>query len=108
MPHPAETNWGVRSDTAYNVKNRRHPLRLTDEQILNHEVEPEIGRSAESPAATAPPKIVMQRTGDKNLNRFRALTSKIVNETEHTIKMSNGAVLINSGVAFRKITTPKK
>ena len=76
--------------------------------MLNNEVEPEIGRSAESPAATAPPKIVMQRTGDKNLNRYRPLTSKIVNETEHTIKMSNGAVLINSGVAFRKITTPKK
>ena len=83
-------------------------MRLTDEQIVNQGMDPKIGSSAESPAATAPPAIVMQRTGDKNLNRYRPVTSKILHETEHTIKMSNGAVLRKLGLALRKNTNPRK
>ena len=108
MPHPAETNWGFQSDTVYNVKNRRHTLRLSDEQIVDQHVEPEIGRSADFPAVSAPPIVVMQRMGNRNLIRYKPLTPNLVDETKHTIKMSDEAVLRKSGVALKRIITPKK
>ena len=42
------------------------------------------------------------------MNRYRPLKSNIVDQTEHTIKLSNGAVLRKSGVALRKAKLPKK
>ena len=42
------------------------------------------------------------------MNRYRPLKSNIVDQTEHTIRMSNGAVLRKSGVALRKAKFPKK
>ena len=55
-----------------------------------------------------PPAIVMKRTGERNLNRYKSLKSSIINQSEHTIKMSNGAVLRKSGVALKRTNTPKK
>ena len=83
-------------------------MQLSDDQINNQGVEPEIGRSAEPPASAAAPTLIMQQTADKILSRYKQLKSKIMKETEHTIKMSNNAVLRKTGVALRKITTPRK
>ena len=35
MPRPADTNWSVRSDLAYDIKNRTHARRLTEDQSAN-------------------------------------------------------------------------
>ena len=107
MPKPMDTNWGIRSDTEYDRKNRRGPLRLAEEQAANQDDEPRIARAPNDPVEV-PPAVVMQRTGERNMNRYRPLKSKIVDQTEHTIKMSNGAVLRKSGVALRKAKVPKK
>ena len=40
----------------------------------------------------------MQKTGERNMNRYKPLKSSILNQSEHTIKMSNRAVLRKSGV----------
>ena len=106
MPKPMDTNWGIRSDTEYDRKNRRGPLRLAEEQAANQDDEPGIARAPNDPVEV-PPAVVMQRTGERNMNRYRPLKSKIVDQTEHTIKMSNGAVLRKSGVALRKAKVPK-
>ena len=50
----------------------------------------------------------MQKTGERNMNRYRSLNSNIVNQSEHTIEMSNGAVLRKSGVALKKAKVLKK
>ena len=107
MPEPMDTNWGVRSDTDCNRKNRRHPLKLAEDQAANQDDEPGIVRSPNDPAEI-PPAVVMQKTRDRNMNRYRPLKSSTVNQTEHTIKMSNGAVLRKSGVALKKAKLPKK
>ena len=52
--------------------------------------------------------VVMQRTGEQNLNRYKPLKSSIINQSEHTIKMSNGAVLRKSGLALKRTTIQKK
>ena len=92
MPEPMDTNWGARSDTEYDQKNRRHPLKLAEDQAANQDDEPGIVRAPNDPAEI-PPAVVMQKTGDRNMNRYRPLKSNIVDQTEHTIKISNGAVL---------------
>ena len=107
MPEPMDTNWGIRSDTEYDRKNRRKPLKLADDQAANQDDEPGIARAPNDPVEI-PPAVVMQRTGERNMNRYRPLKSNIVDQTEHTIKMSNGAVLRKSGVALRKAKLPKK
>ena len=107
MPKPMDTNWGIRSDTEYDRKNRPGPLRLAEEQAANQDDEPGIARAPNDPVEV-PPAVVMQRTGERNMNRYRPLKSKIVDQTEHTIKMNNGAVLRKSGVALRKAKVPKK
>ena len=63
---------------------------------------------APSDPVAIPPAVVMQRTGERNLNRYRPLNSDIVNQSKHTIEMSNGAVLRKSGVALKKAKVPKK
>ena len=59
MPEPMDTNWGVRSDTEYDVKNRCHPMRLADDRIANQDNEPGIVRTSDEPASM-PPVVVMQ------------------------------------------------
>ena len=107
MPEPMDTNWGIRSDTEYDRKNRRKPLKLADDQAANQDDEPGIARAPNDPVEI-PPAVVMQRTGERNMKRYRPLNTNIVDQTEHTIKMSNGAVLRKSGVALRKAKLPKK
>ena len=108
MPQPMETNWGVRSDTEYDVKHRRHPMRPAEDRITNQDSEPGINRITDAPATVTPPMVVMQRTGERNLNRYKPLKTSIISQSEHTIKMSNGAVLTNLGVALKQTRTPKK
>ena len=84
MPEPMDTNWGVRSDTEYDVKNRRHPLRLADDRIANQDNEPGVVRTTDEPASI-PPVVVMQRTGERILNWYKPLKSTIINQSEHTI-----------------------
>ena len=107
MPEPMDTNWRVQSDTEYDVNNRRHPMRLVDDRIANQDNEPGIVRALDEPASI-PPVVVMQRTGEQNLNRYKPLKSSIINQSEHTIKMSNGAVLRKAGVALKWTTIQKK
>ena len=107
MPEPMDTNWGIRSDTEYDLKNRRKPLKLADDQATNQDDEPGIVRAPSDPVEI-PPAVVMQRTGERNLNRYRPLNSDIVNQSKHTIEMSNGAVLRKLGVALKKAKVPKK
>ena len=64
MPQPIDTNWGDRSDTEYDIKNRRHPMRLADDRITNQDTEPGINRTTDVPATVTPPLVVMQRTVD--------------------------------------------
>ena len=107
MPEQMDTNWGVRSDTEYDVNNMRHPMRLADDRIVNQDNEPVIVRASDEPASI-PPLVLLQRTGERNLNRYKPLKSSIINQSEHTIKMSNGAVLRKSGVALKRTTIQKK
>ena len=101
MLEPIDTNWGIRSDTEYDLKNRRKPLKLADDQATNQDDEPGVVRAPSDPVEI-PPAVVMQSTGERNLNRYRPLNSDIVNQSKHTIEMSNGAVLRKSGVALKK------
>ena len=80
---------------------------MADDQATNQDDDPGIVRAPSEPVEI-PPAVVMQRTGERNLNRYRPLNSDIVNQSKHTIEMSNGAVLRKSGVALKKAEVPKK
>ena len=80
---------------------------MAEDQAANKDDEPGIVRAPNDPAEV-PPAVVMQKTGERNMNRYRSLNSSIVNQSEHTIKMSNGAVLRKSGVALKRSKFPKK
>ena len=108
MPQPMDTNWGVRSDTEYDVKHRRHPMRLAEDRITNQDSEPGINRTTDAPATVTPPMVAMQLTGERNLNRYKPLKTNIISQSEHNIKMSNGAVLRKPGVELKRTRTPKK
>ena len=54
------------------------------------------------------PVVVMQRTGERNLNRYKPLKTSIINQSEHAVKMRNGAVLRKSGVALKRTAIHKK
>ena len=107
MPMIIDTNWGVRSDSDYDRKKRRHSMKLAEDQAANQDDEPGIVR-APNERAEGPPAVVMQKTGELNLKRYKPLQSSIVNQSDHTIKMSNGAVLRKSGVALKKAKIRKK
>ena len=66
-------------------------MKLAEDQAANQDDEPGFERAPKEPAEE-PPAVVMQKTGERNLN----LKSCIVNQSDHTIKMSNGAVLRKS------------
>ena len=82
-------------------------MRLAEDQATNQDNEPGIVRAPNEPAEK-PPAVVMQKTVEGNMNRYKPLKSSIVNQSEQTIKMSNGAVLGKSGVALKKAKIPKK
>ena len=82
-------------------------MKLAEDQAANQDDEPGIVRAQNEPAEV-PPAIVMQKTGERNMTRYKPLKSSIFNQSDHTIKMSNGAVLRKSGVALKKAKIPKK
>ena len=68
MPHPADTNWKVRSDNVHNIKNRCIPIRLAEDQLNKQNGEVAIGLKGGSSASTLSPEIVLQRARDRNIN----------------------------------------
>ena len=76
MPHPTQTNWGLRSGLAYDLKHRSHARRLTDEQAGNQDDEPSIIKAAEQSKQPGPSETLYQQTGSKNLKRYRQIHSK--------------------------------
>ena len=107
MPHPADTNWGVRSDLDYDIKNRTHARRLTVDQAGNQDDEPSIRKSSNPAGQPGPSGSLFQRTGNKNLKRYRPVHSKIRSESAHTLTLDNGVVLRKSGVATKPISKKK-
>ena len=68
-------------------------MRLAKDRITDQDSEPGINRTTDAPATVTPPMVVMQRTEERSLNRYKPLKTSIISQSEHTIKMSNGAVL---------------
>ena len=77
MPHPADTNWSVRSDLVYDLKNRTHARRLTVDQSGNQDDEPSIRRSENPTGQPGPSGLLFQRTGNKNLKRYNKFILKL-------------------------------
>ena len=108
MPHPAETNWGVRSDLAYDINHRRHARRLTNEQSANQDDEPSILKSAGTSGQPGPSGLLFQRTGNRNLKRYKQLHSKVKAKIAPTLTLNNGVVLRKSGVATKRKSKKQK
>ena len=72
MPHPAETNWGVRSDLTYDLKHRSHPRRLADQQIVDQADEPDILQPRAQTEQPAPSGSLYQRIGNR-LKRYKSI-----------------------------------
>ena len=53
-------------------------MKLAEDQAANQDDVPEIVRAPNEPAEV-PPAVVMQRTGERNLNKYKPLKSSIVN-----------------------------
>ena len=83
-------------------------MRLAEDRITDQDSEPGINRTTDAPVTVTPPMVVMQRTEKRSLKRYKPLKTSIISQSEHTIKMSNGAVLRKSGVALKVTRTPKK
>ena len=101
MPHPADTNWSVQSDLAYDINHRSHARRLTDDQSANQHDEPSILKPANSSGQPGPSGLLFQRTGNRNLKRYKQLHSKVKSESTHTLTLNNGVVLRKLGVATK-------
>ena len=99
MPHPADTNWGVRLDLANDINHRSHARRLTNEQPANENDEPSILKSAGTSGQPGPSELLFQQTENRNLKRYKQLHSKVKAERAHTLTLNNGVVLRKSGVA---------
>ena len=106
MPHPADTNWAVQLDLAYDINHRSHARRLTHEHSTNQDDEPSILKSASSSGQPGPSGLLIKRNGNRNLKRYKQLQSKIKAESAHTLTLNNGLVLRKSGVATK--AKPKK
>ena len=106
MPHPADTNWAVRLDLAYDISHRSHARRLTHEQSTNQDDEPSILKSAGPSGQPGPSGLLFQQTGNRNLKRYKQLLSKVKSESAHTLTLNNGVVLGKWGVATK--AKPKK
>ena len=106
MPHPADTNWSVRSDLAYDINNRTHARRLTEDQSANQHDEPSILKTVNSSGQPGPSGLLFQRTGNRNLKRYKQFHSKVRSESTHTLTLDNGVVLRKSWVATKP--KPKK
>ena len=101
MPHPADTNWSVRSDLAYDINNRSHARRLTEDQAANQHDEPSILKPKKSSGQPGPSGLLFQRTGNRNVKKYKQLLAKVKSESTHTLTLNNGVVLRKSGVATK-------
>ena len=101
MPHPADTNWSVQSDLAYDINHRSHARRLTNDQSANQHDQPSILKPASTRGQPGPSGLLFQRTGNRNLKRYKQLHFKVKSESTHTITLNNGVVLRKSGVATK-------
>ena len=106
MPHPADTNLSVRSDLVYDINNRTHARRLTEVQAANQHDEPSTLKTVNSSGQPGPSGLLFQRTGNRNLKRYKQLHSKVRSESTHTLTLDNGVVLRKSGAATKP--KPKK
>ena len=105
-PKQCRSQWIRTGDTDYDWKTGK-TMKLAEDPAANQDGEPGIVRAPNEPAEV-PPAVVMQKTGERNLNRYKPLQSSIVNQSYHNIKMSNGAVLRKSVVALKKAKIAKK
>ena len=101
MPHPADRNWAVRSDLAYDINHGSHARRLTHEQSTNQDDEPSILKSSGPSGQPGPSGLLFQQTGNRNLKGYNQLYSKVKAESAHTLVLNNGVVLRKSGVATK-------
>ena len=108
MPHPADTNWNVRSDLAYDINDRSHARRLTEDQAANQHDEQSILKHEKSSGQPGPSGFLFQRTGNRNLKRYKQLHSKVKSESTHTVTLNNGVVLRKSGVATKSKSKKSK
>ena len=106
IPRPADTNWSVRSDLTYDINNRTQARRLTEDQSANQHDELSILKSANSNGQPGPSRLFFQRTGNRNLKRYKQLHSKVRSESTHTLTLDNGVMLRKSGVTTKP--KPKK
>ena len=107
LPHPADNNWGVRSDLFCDIKNRNHPRKLTEEKQLHQQEEPLVRKSDTVNPKPGLSGQLYQRTGDRNLQWYRKLTSTVKSTSNHTITLSKGVVLRKLAVALSKKTAKK-
>ena len=109
MPHLAETNWAVRSNHKYDIRKQNYPRKPTDEEQLNNGAQSSArkrGKSAELLSGRSGQ--IYQHTGDRNLNRYRLVTSNLKSEKMHMLTTKNGAFVRTSRVAASKTATKKK
>ena len=59
-------------------------MKLAEDQAANQDIEPGIVRAPNEPA-DVPPAVVVQKTGERIMNRYKPLKSSIVNQSDHTI-----------------------
>ena len=88
MPHPADTNWAVRLDLAYDINHMSHARRLTHKKSANQDNEPSILKSAGPSGQPGPSGLIFQRTGNRKLKRYRQLHSKVKAESAHTLTLN--------------------
>ena len=93
LRHPADTNWAVRLDLVYNIKSRSHPRKLTEEQQLDKQDEPRIHKPDTADLTPGPSCHLYQRTGDRNLQSYRKISSKVKSTCNHKIILNNGVLL---------------
>ena len=100
MPSPADTNCGVRSDSEYGNRTRNRSITLTDQ--------PSVKEAANTSMTAGPSVLVYQQTGDRNTKMYKLVNTKIIAESAHTLKLSNGRLLRKSGVAIKKSPASSK
>ena len=102
LRHQADTNWGVRLDLVYDIKSRSHPRKLTEEQQLDQQDEPRIHKPDRADLTPGPSGQLYQRTGDRNLQSYRKISSKVKSTCNHKIILNNGVLLRKSAITVSR------
>ena len=58
-------------------------------------------KSADKSGQPGASGLLFQRTGNRNLKRYKQLHSKVKADSDHTLTLNNGVVLRKSGVAMK-------